>query len=152
MVSEGDIKRGSFLGNEIYLLRNDSATTLHVKDNGLFHTPASLNGLNYKNEYVVGDTIPLSNQPFIFTEIDWNNSKLRLTPIHNPTQIEDYAQTSPITKSHDEYYNPFFLNDSTNFFTKESISFATPFMNATLAVGFFNLPIPSESILLKFSI
>lgn len=88
MVSEGDIKRGSFLGNEIYLLRNDSATTLHVKDNGLFHTPASLNGLNYKNEYVVGDTIPLSNQPFIFTEIDWNNSKLRLTPIHNKLHLQ----------------------------------------------------------------
>ena len=83
MVSEGDIKRGSFHENEIYLLRKDSVTTLHVKENGLFHIPASLNGLNYKSEYAVGDTIPLNNKPFIFAETDWNNSKLCLTPIDN---------------------------------------------------------------------
>ena len=87
MVSEGGIKRGSFLGNEIYLLRNDSVTTLHVKENGLFHIQVSLNGLNYKSEYAVGDTIPLSNKPFIFTGIDWNNSKLHLTPIHNKLNL-----------------------------------------------------------------
>lgn len=88
MVSEGDIKRGSFHGNEIYLLRKDSVTTLHVKENGLFHIQASLDGLNYKSGYVVGDTIPLNNKPFIFTEIDWNDSKLRLTLIHDKLNLK----------------------------------------------------------------
>ena len=108
MISDGDIKHGRFDGNEseIYLLRNNTTVppVIYVKENGVFHTKASFNGLDYKSEYALGDTLPLDNRPFVITGIDWENSKLSLSPIcHKPT-------LKKIDKAYLKRLSPFFNN------------------------------------------
>lgn len=108
MISDGDIKHGRFdrNGSEIYLLRNDTAAppVICVKENGAFHTKASFNGLNYKSEYALGDTLPLDNRPFVITGMDWENSELSLSPIcHKPA-------LKKMGKAYLKRLSPFFNN------------------------------------------
>lgn len=86
MISEGEIKQGCFIPNEstIYVLRDTllKDASIFVKENGHIHSSMLLNGLNYKNEYSIKDTIPINNIPYIVKSLDWDNSNLVLTPTY----------------------------------------------------------------------
>ncbi len=101
MISEGEIKRGDFDGAEIYLLRSDPASTptLYVMEEGAFHKNGSINGLNYKTEYAIGDIVPLNDKPYLIKETDWDNSKLSLSAVdkHAFRKIDD-TYLSPLSR------------------------------------------------------
>lgn len=49
-----------------------------IKERGAFHVSQSLDGLNYKEEYRVGDTIPLNSQSYLLKGIDRETHKMTL--------------------------------------------------------------------------
>lgn len=107
MISDGAIKHGTFGNNGpgIFLLRDDSvsAPTVYIKENGTFHTNKSLNGLNYKSGYDYADTIPLNSKPFRIKAIDWNNSRLLLSPIYDKPSFKKIG--SELLKDLSGYFN-----------------------------------------------
>lgn len=86
MISEGEIRQGCFKPNEstIYVLSDTllKDASFFIKENGHMHSSMLLNGLNYKNKYSITDTIPINNIPYIVRSLDWDNSKLVLTPTY----------------------------------------------------------------------
>lgn len=87
MIAKGDIKQGYFNAEKsiIYILQDNSLnqSSIFVKENGQIHNYMSLNGLVYKPEYSITDTIPINQTPYIIHDLDWDKSTITLSPISN---------------------------------------------------------------------
>ena len=87
MIAKGDIKQGYFNTEKsiIYILQDNSLnqSSIFVKENGQIHNYMSLNGLVYKPEYSITDTIPINQTPYIIHDLDWDKSTITLSPISN---------------------------------------------------------------------
>ncbi len=83
MISEGDFKYAYIDNQYIYVNHDKNGYNIQIKDSDCFHYEKSLNGLNFKTNYSIGDTIPLNYQPYILRNIDWENNTISFEYIPN---------------------------------------------------------------------
>lgn len=72
---------------EIYLSQYGNFTSIHVEEKGIFHKNKyiDIKEINQKNEYKIGDTVYLDNQPYEFKYVDSNLKTISLLKVSKGT-------------------------------------------------------------------
>lgn len=106
MISDG-FKTGTLEdGNvSLYVVGKDDKSSLRVlvKRENRFHDDSISGGVNYKKEYTLGDTIPISDVGYILEDIDFARSRLTLSEIEiirQPIKVDPTVFRQLFSASH----------------------------------------------------
>ena len=115
MISEGEIKcwSDSSTNTKIFVINNPTnIPQIFVEEENKIHSTKYLNGLNFKEHYQLGDSIPLMDNLFLLKDIDWENSYIYLDPLANIDQstmlnVHVFEYLKPYFQQHDYLFIDF---------------------------------------------